>query len=84
MKKQYMKPSIELEVYELDASIAGNCQVVVKVGPEMGDHAMCEGYEDPFGRATFSLRSRPYNVNFYADTGCDCYTTGSDYGQWTS
>jgi len=88
MKKRYVKPSIEMEVYELDASIAGNCGIVVDNGPAMGSHEVCESDAElaPFGAAgiaTFSTRPI-YNIHFYEDTDCDCYTTGSDNGYWTS
>ena len=33
MKKQYSKPSLEVEVYQLNAAIAGNCGDVVSLGP---------------------------------------------------
>lgn len=82
MKKTYKKPMVEIEVYTLDASIASNCGIVVSNGPALGDHYQCEGYEDPFG--TFSARSGPYNVHFYEDTNCDCYTTTTEAGYWTS
>lgn len=82
MKKAYKKPRVEIEVYTLDTSIASNCGIVVSNGPALGDHAPCEGYEDPFG--TFSARSGPYNVHFYEDTNCDCYTTTTEAGYWTS
>lgn len=85
MKKRYEAPLLEVERYELDANIASNCRIVVSNGPEIGDHKGCEDYKDPFSTATYSLnREAIYNVQFYEDTNCDCYTTGSDYGYWTS
>lgn len=86
MKKIYEAPDLEIETYELDANIASHCGIVVSNGPAMGEHEECDDYLDPFGATTFSLdRSGPvYNVQFYEDTNCDCYTTGGDYGYWTS
>ena len=66
MKKTYVAPDLEIERYELDASIASNCATVVTMGYSM--------------RGTEPV----YNVQFYEDTNCDCYTTGGDYGYWTS
>lgn len=84
MKKAYSKPQIEIETYTLDTSIASHCGIVVHNGPKIGNHDLCEDYKDPF--ASYSLRSNQpvYNVEFYEDTNCDCYTTGGDYGYWTS
>lgn len=85
MKKRYEAPLLEVERYELNANIASNCGIVVTNGPEIGNHKPCDDYEDVFGAATMSLDSEAvYNVQFYEDTNCDCYTTGSDYGYWTS
>lgn len=83
MRKAYSAPQLELEIYNLSASIASNCAVVVNNGPAMGEHTACEGYVDPFP-STSSYRLRPSNVTFYEDTNCDCYTTQSGYGYWTS
>lgn len=82
MKKVYTAPKIVIEYYSLDTSIASHCGIVVSNGPELGNHRQCSDYIDPF--STFSARSGPYNVQFYEDTNCDCYTTGGDYGYWTS
>lgn len=84
MKKVYEAPTLEIETYELDANIASNCGIVVSNGPALGDHQECEDYaeKNPFG--LFRARSAVYNVQFYEDTNCDCYTTGGDYGYWTS
>lgn len=81
-KKLYSKPTVEVELYELNTSIASNCTVVVSNGPAMGNHVQCEDYDDPFAVATYSLRV--YNVQFYEDTNCDCYYSSSDNGYWTS
>ena len=84
MKKAYQKPCMEMELYALDASIASNCGIVVSNGPAMGSHTQCSDYNEPFGQAGIQLYGGPYNVQFYEDTNCDCYTTGGDYGYWTS
>lgn len=83
-KKNYQAPKLELEEFQLDANIASNCGIVVHNGPAMGSHSQCEDYQDPFAMSNgISLFSVPHNVQFYEDT-CDCYTSGGDYGYWTS
>lgn len=86
MKKAYKKPTLEIESYVLDSNIASNCAVVVTNGPEMGDHAQCTDYVDPFATASASVysRSATYNVWFYEDTNCDCYYSAADGGYWMS
>ena len=86
MKKIYEAPDLEIETYELDASIASHCADVINDGPAIGDHTECENYNGPdFGDvAAVSLFSL-HNVIFYDDVDmCDCYTTGGDQGFWTS
>lgn len=82
MKKKYTTPKLEIEYYTLDTSIASHCGIVVSNGPALGGHQACSDYKDPF--ANYSARNAVYNVQFYEDTNCDCYTTGGDYGYWTS
>lgn len=86
MKKFYMKPSIEVDIYSLDTSIASHCGIVVHNGPAIGNYEECDDYHDPFGSEGASImNNKPvHNVQFYEDTNCDCYTTGGDYGYWTS
>ena len=80
MKKKYETPLLETEIFELNENIAQNCKNVVSNGPEEGTHKLCEDYTSPF-----SLRKEAvYDVNFYEDTNCDCYTTGDDGQYWTS
>lgn len=85
MKKAYVAPSLEIELYQLDANIAGNCAVVVTMGDYGGsgpDEKFCEDYGNIVG---ISLMSAPpvYNVNFWEST-CDCYTTAQGDGFFTS
>lgn len=82
MKKVYEAPVVEIEYYQLDTSIASNCAIPVSNGPGLAEyHDRCDDYVEPF--STFSARSLPSNVQFYEEN-CDCYTTGGDYGYWTS
>ena len=86
MKRSYVAPTLEVELYQLDQAIASNCAIVVSNGPAMGDYAPCEDFIDPFSVVPggMNVMSLPHNVQFYEDTNCDCYTTGGDYGYWQS
>lgn len=88
MKKSYEVPEVLFEEYQLNMSIASNCSIVVSNGPAMGNHTLCDDYEDPFStqNSTQGLRMAPrkYNVFFYGDTHCDCYESASSSGYWTS
>lgn len=83
MKKGYVKPSMEIEKYELNASIASNCGPVVTMGPGDFNHYVCEKFEGSFG--TWSARSK--GPSFYDGTdgpACDCYYTTGGEGYFTS
>ena len=90
MKKEYMKPYVEVEVYELDAAIAANCGQVISLGPEAPGKVVCEEFEDAFEVDGFSVR--PYaSINsggtpFYADGSahCDCYYSSGSNSYFTS
>lgn len=87
MKKVYIAPTVEIERYELNASIASNCGIVVNNGPAVGNHEQCTVFDDPFVMSEQSAKSTysaVYNVQFYEDTNCDCYYTAGDYGYWMS
>ena len=89
MKKAYSKPLLEIDAYTLSESIASHCGIVVSNGPALENHEQCKDYYDPFYTVIppeNSILGGPYNVQFYDDTEkvCDCYTTGGDYGYWTS
>lgn len=80
MKKVYTAPKLEVEYYSLDMSIANNCGQVVNAGPGDETHVMCSDFEDIFSRRA---RSVEYNIDFYDNNSCDCYTTGTAT-YWTS
>lgn len=91
MRKAYVKPMVEIETYELSASIAGNCSLVINLGPEFGDKKLCDKYEDGFagmmsirpGYSTMSTGGTP----FYEDVkncGCDCYYSSGGNIYFTS
>lgn len=85
MKLTYIAPDIEVERYELNTSIAGNCTNVVSQGPEIGDHKACDEYDDniwgdEFAISTFAARQ----TSFYDDGTCECYYSSSGEGLFTS
>lgn len=78
MKKAYSKPVIEIEAYELSASIASSCGSKVTLGPEAPGKTTCEEFKDAFevfavipGVGIQSTGGTP----FYSDgsANCDCY-----------
>lgn len=84
MKKVYNKPLIEIEAYQLDASIAGSCGTVVSLGPGDINGYVCKEFgEDPFGIQSIQTGM----VSFYdgvKGTVCDCYYTASSNAYFTS
>lgn len=89
MRKVYMRPTIEIEAYELSASIASNCSSVVTMGPEDYSGNICSEFEDSFDvqsyRPGISLFSA--GTPFYDGTTgpvCDCYYTSGGSGYFTS
>ena len=89
MKKVYVAPALEIEVYRLDASIASNCEVVVVMGDHGGNvddgEKYCSDYGEIVGIARIGETADPnaYNVNFWENT-CDCYTTAGGPGFFVS
>lgn len=83
MKKVYMAPALEIEIYELDANIANHCDVKVLNGPGAIGHEQCLDFPDPFLTDSYSIQGNK-NVNFYDDQTCDCYTSGGNGQYWTS
>ena len=85
MKKTYVKPVIEIERYELDASIAANCGNIVTLGPGDYEDHVCEEFDNAFAVAAYSARSS--STSFYnGETGpiCDCYYSSGGQGYFTS
>lgn len=86
MKKAYVAPSLEIELYQLDTNIANNCGVIVTTGDYGGDPGQdpCNDYLEIVGKPTIQSRSTfAYNVNFW-EKNCDCYTTAGGSGFFTS
>lgn len=89
MKKVYHAPELEIEVYQMDASIASNCALVVEMGPEgPGAIEVCDDYYEKTGEAksakSFSPYALPHNVQFWSEESCDCYYSAGGAGCFTS
>ena len=91
MKKEYMKPSVEVEVYTLSASIAHNCQNIVTVGPQdlLTGRPACDEFKDLWEiTGQFGNVVSPMGGNsFYEGSNgaaCDCYYTAGGQGYFTS
>ena len=84
MKKTYMKPYVEVEVYMLDAAIALNCSPVVTLGPEAAGKDTCKEFKDAFDTGSISTFS--VKKPFYADgsANCNCYYSSADSTYFTS
>ena len=90
MKKCYAKPIVEIETYELSASIAANCGSVIHFGPEAPGKEVCEEFKGAFdvmsikpGYSVMSTGGTP----FYTDVencGCDCYYSSGGNIYFTS
>lgn len=92
MKKEYMKPSVEVEVYSLSSSIAANCNIVISLGPEdfvLGKNG-CEDFpgDGAFGKIGDFASPMGGVTSFYESgygaTKCDCYYTASGNSYFTS
>lgn len=85
MKAGYTRPMIEIEKYELDASIAANCGTTVSLGPGSTTEPVCEEFEDAFEVASYGLQ-RSGGTPFYesGDATCDCYYSSGNNGYFTS
>ncbi|MCD7754153.1 MAG: hypothetical protein LUH41_06395 [Clostridiales bacterium] len=89
MKRPYVAPQLQVEVYELSTSIAQNCDYKVNNGPAIyspghyHQETACSDYAALTGENAISTASES-NVNFYDSGCCDCYTTGGGNVFWTS
>ena len=90
MKKNYIKPLIEIETYELSGAIAYNCTNVITLGPGIPgseEYQQC----DEFGGSGFlslipGVTVQSNDKPFYSDGAahCDCYYTSGGQGYFTS
>ena len=86
MKKQYSKPFLEVEVYQLNAALAAGCSTPITFGPGGGGHEVCKEYKDSWGEDLDPWSLRPQNTerSFYDYIICTCYYTSSDTTLLTS
>lgn len=90
MRKTYMKPVIEIEAYQLNASIAQNCGIVISLGPEAGDKKICDEFKDAFEVFTVipgvGIQTTGGGTPFYSDgsANCDCYYSSGGSLYFTS
>ena len=93
MKKIYSKPLIDIEAYELNASIAANCGSVISLGPEcigVDEGSVCkelkDGYEVHSVIPGLGIQSVTGGTPFYNDgsANCDCYYQSGGSGYFTS
>ena len=90
MKKIYSKPLIEIEAYELNASIASNCSSVVSLGPGAPGKPICNEFDDGFEVHSVipgvGIQSSTGGIPFYNDgsASCNCYYQSGDNIYFTS
>lgn len=79
MKKSYAKPLIEIESYELSASIAQSCVNPINLGPEAPGKDTCSAFDDSFEVFSFipgvGIQTAENGTPFYNDGAaeCNCY-----------
>ena len=87
MKKIYSKPLIEIEDYELNASIASNCGSVITLGPEgigVDEGSVCQEFKDGYEVHSvipgLGIQSTANGTPFYEDGSakCNCYYSSGD------
>lgn len=86
MKKAYVKPVLELEMYTLNADIAGNCGNKVTLGPGIVQsngqiQSICDEFNDPWAMA-LSVDTSFYDEN--TGSACTCYYSAGGEGYFTS
>lgn len=89
MRKVYSKPTIEVELYTLDQSIAANCGNVVTLGPGDYEDKVCDKFKGDDEILTFNpgFSVQSTAKSFYnGENGpvCDCYYSSGGEGYFTS
>lgn len=87
MKAGYTKPMIEIEKYELDASVAANCGPIVTLGPGTGTpESVCDEFEGAFDVSAYGLQRSGGNSFYESGSAyaCDCYYSSGGEGYFTS
>ena len=83
MKKVYEAPEAEIELYELDASIAATCAWRLHLGPGYGDHTACDEFKDSEDDI-FTKSAMAGAPSFYDDNTCSCYYSAGGESYFTS
>lgn len=84
MKREYAKPSIEFEDFELNTAIAAGCTVHVNMGPGDKTHTPCGDYTQPeYIQPEFGIMAELTPGNFY-EGSCTCYLNASGGVMFTS
>lgn len=92
MKKGYTKPMIEIEKYELNASIAANCNQIASWGPSDPENSSITACKE-FPSDDWDVNMASYGLSrtgtsFYdsetTTTTCSCYYTSGGEGYFTS
>lgn len=90
MKKIYSKPLIEIESYELSASIAQNCGSKISLGPGAPGYQVCDEFEDAWEVFSFipglGIQAAGEGKPFYEDGSakCTCYYSSGGGTYFTS
>lgn len=73
MKLTYEAPRLDVELFQLNQSIALNCAITLNKGPD----DECSDWED---RTTFSSRMKVATMEIQVtdNSECDCYNTLTD------
>ena len=85
MKKAYQCPSLQVECYALDESIASNCGTKVNMGPGGMKHDPCSDWGGIFSiMPDVGLNSNGKSFYEDGDANCTCYYSSGDNGYFTS
>lgn len=81
MKKDYIKPIIEIEEFELNAAIAAQCDYKVNLGPGDQTNETCSVFQgfEKLGEGVRAVSEGP----FY-DGSCSCYLSSGGVALLTS
>lgn len=76
MKKDYIKPIIEIEEFELNAAIAAGCTTKVTLGPGDANYDPCEEYIG-FDELKMARSANRSGESPFVEDSCSCYLTAA-------
>lgn len=85
LKRKYVRPQIEVEMFQLAQSVA-SCATKVLFGPQ-GETTACGnwGFVDPFSVGPVKKASTGMIYPFYENSSCECYYSAPrDSGYFSS